>query len=71
MYTDKMTADCLGITVEQYRATYCGVAGRAQNTLAIRAVRCALAGHSDAARAALKMRDKIIAKSKATERDEK
>lgn len=59
-YTDEMTAECLGLTVEQYRATYCGTAGKEQNRLAVRAVRQALAGRGADAVETLKQRNALI-----------
>ena len=61
MYTDQMTAECLGLTVEQYRAKYKGIAGREQNRLACQAVRQALAGRSKDAQRTLAQRRKILA----------
>ena len=57
-YTAEMTAACLGLTVEEYRAKYCGEAGRAQNRLACAAVRTALAGRD--ARPLLAQRDAML-----------
>lgn len=55
-YTDEMTAACLDMTVEQYRAKFCGAAGKEQNRLACSAVRSALAGDTKGATKALALR---------------
>jgi hypothetical protein len=63
MYTDDMTATCLGLTVEQYRAAYKGAAGREQNRMAIHAIRQALSGNGKGAAATLKARDALTRKA--------
>ena len=60
MYTDEMTAACLGLTVEQYKARYTGAAGREQNRLACHAVRQALAGRGKDAQRTLAQRAELI-----------
>lgn len=59
-YTDEMTAACLGISVEQYRAAYKGAAGSKQNALACAAVKQALAGRGKQAQQTLAKRSALI-----------
>lgn len=59
-YTDEMTAACLGLTVEQYRAKYCGAAGKAQNALACAAVRAALTGDTENAQRFIAERNAMV-----------
>lgn len=60
-YTDEMTAACLGISVEEYRAKYKGAAGREQNRLAVGAVKAALSGDGKGAKNLLAKRLKALA----------
>jgi hypothetical protein len=56
----ELTARCVGMTIEAYKAKYCGPTGRKQNRLACLAVRQALAGRGEDAQRILKQRKELL-----------